>query len=85
MEKWNNKLLIIVRALYGLRSNSSMWHQKFSDNLQNIGFMQYKADYDLWMRDCKYHYEYIAVMVDDIFFIANDFESIFGPKKYLLL
>ena len=76
--KWNSKLLFIVRALYGLRSNSSIWHQKFSDNLQNIGFKQYKADYDLWMRDCKGHCEYIAVMVDDILFIGNDSESIIG-------
>ena len=58
-----------------------MWHQKFSDNLQNIGFIQFKVDYDLWMRDCKDHYEYIAVMVDDIFFIGNDSESIFGPIR----
>ena len=58
-----------------------MWHQKFSDNLQSIGFKQYKADNDLWMKDCKDHYEYIAVMVDDILFIGNDSESIIGPIR----
>ena len=70
--KWHNKLLITVKVLYGLRSINSMWHQKFSDNLQILVFKQCKADYELWIRDCKHHYEYIAVVVDDKLFLSND-------------
>ena len=53
-----------------------MWHQKFTNNLQNMGFKQYKEDYDWWTRDCKDRYEYIVVMVDDILFFGNNSESI---------
>ena len=53
-----------------------MWHQTFSDNLRIMDFKQCKADYDLWIRDCKDHYEYIAVMVDDILVFSKEPESI---------
>ena len=32
------------------------------------------------MRDCKDHYEYIAVMVDDILVFSKESESIIEPK-----
>ena len=49
--KWNGELLIIETILWS-KIHQFMWHQKFSDNLRNMGLKQCKADHDLWMRDC---------------------------------
>ena len=43
-----------------------MGHQKFSDNLRDMGFLPCYGDLDLWMRYQGDYYEYIAAMVDDI-------------------
>ena len=40
-----------------------------------------KADYDLLMRDCTDHYEYVTVMVDDILVFSKEPESIIEPIK----
>jgi hypothetical protein len=58
--------LIIVKALYGLRSSGLRWSQRFADVLRDLGFFLSKGDKDIWMRDCGDHYEYIAVYVDDL-------------------
>ena len=58
--------LIIVRALYGLRTSGLRWHERLADVLRNEGFFLSKAETDIWMRDKGDHYEYIAVYVDDL-------------------
>ena len=77
--------LIIVRALYGLKSSGARWHQKLADNLRDMGFYQCKADFDLWIRNMGDHYEYVAVIVDDLLIfskdpdeIIKDLEKVFG-------
>ena len=72
---------IIMRALYGLKLSSAMWHQKLSDTLRAMGFVPSKADYDLWMRACVDHYEYIAVIVDDLLVFSKDPSTVIGPLK----
>ena len=57
-------LLVIVKALYGLRSNGARWHDRLYDALPGMGFKPSKADADIWMRKQGDHYEYIAVYVD---------------------
>ena len=42
-------VLIINRALYGLKSSGICWHKVFSDVLRQMGFFPSKADHDLWM------------------------------------
>ena len=49
-----------------------MWHQKFCDNLRDLGFRPYYADFDLWMRYRGNHYEYISVMVDDLLILIKE-------------
>ena len=58
--------LIIIRALYGLRSSGRCWHDRFAGVLETMGFKQCLADNDVWMRDKGDHYEYIGVYVDDL-------------------
>jgi hypothetical protein len=67
--------LIIVRALYGLKSSGLRWHERHSDVLRSMGFFPSKAEQDIWMRRVDDHYEYIVVYVDDLLIASKD------PKK----
>ena len=43
-------LLIINKALYGLRTSCLRWHDKFSNYLRDMGFTPCKAEPDIWKR-----------------------------------
>lgn len=64
--------LVIVKALYGLRSSGLRWHEKFADCLRDLGFSQSKAEPDIWLRRAGDVYEYIAVYVDDLAMAMTD-------------
>jgi hypothetical protein len=68
--------LIIVKALYGLRSSGAHWHDRFADCLRDMGFMPLKAEPDIWMHKNGDVYEYIGVYVDDLAIIAKDPQEI---------
>ena len=53
--------LIIVKALYGLRTSGARFHEKLSDTLRQEGFVPSLADPDLWIRDADDCYEYVCV------------------------
>ena len=80
--------LIIVRAIYGLRSSGLRWSERFSDVLRDMGFFLSKAEKDIWMRDMGDYYEYIAVYVDDLCIASKDPQAIIdlleGPHKFKL-
>jgi hypothetical protein len=59
-------ILVIHKALYGLRSSGARWHDKFADCMRDIGFQPCKAEPDIWLRRNGNIYEYIAVYVDDL-------------------
>jgi len=67
--------LIIVKALYGLRTSGLRWHERFADCLRNEGFTPCKAEPDIWMRLNGDLYEYIATYVDDIACAMRDPKS----------
>ena len=69
-------LLIISKALYGLRSSGLRWHERFADILSDMGFFPSKAEDDIWMRRNGDIYEYMAIYVDDLCIVAKDPESI---------
>ena len=68
-------ILIIHKALYGLRSSGARWHDRFSDCLRDEGFAPCKAEPDVWMRPNNGVYEYIAVYVDDLAIAMADPQS----------
>jgi hypothetical protein len=68
--------LIIVKALYGLRSSGLRWHERFAVCLDQMGFTPSKSEPDIWMRRNGDVYEYIAVYVDDLAIAAKDPQSI---------
>ena len=46
-------LLLIDKALYGLRSSGARWHDKLSDVLREESFVHCKAEPDIWMHQNK--------------------------------
>jgi hypothetical protein len=66
------QLLIVRKALYGLRGSGQAFHEKFADTLLEMGFTPSKADADVWMRENNGLYEYIAVYVDDLCIAMKD-------------
>jgi hypothetical protein len=69
-------VLIIYKALYGLRSSGARWHDRFSDCLRAEGFAPCKAEPDIWLRPNNGIYEYVAVYVDDLAIAMVDPQSL---------
>ncbi len=60
------QVLIINKALYGLRESSARWAEAISATLIRMGFHVTKTDRNLWMRNRGDYYEYLVLYVDDI-------------------
>jgi Reverse transcriptase (RNA-dependent DNA polymerase) len=71
-------LMIIVRALYGLKSSGKRWHEKLFYMLLLLGFTSTKAIENIWLKDMSSHYEYIAVYVDDLMIASKNPQMIIG-------
>jgi hypothetical protein len=69
-------ILVISKALYGLRSSGARWHDRFSDCIMALGFLPCKSDPDIWMRKNDDMYEYVAVYVDDLAIAMKDPQSL---------
>ena len=80
-EEWKadrGKVVVVVRALYGLRSSALQFRNHLADTLGNsLGYKSSLADPDLWYKPMtsssgfKY-YAYILVYVDDILIINKE-------------
>ncbi len=66
------KILVIDKALYGLRSSAARFHEHLSVTLIQLGFTPCKNDRNMWMRDLGDHYEYLVTYVDDILVWSKD-------------
>ena len=69
--------MIVVRALYGLKSSGAAFRAHLAERLYEMGFKPSKADPDVWMRpdakeDGSEYYEYVLVYVDDCMSISMD-------------
>jgi hypothetical protein len=69
-------ILIIRKALFGLRSSGLRWYETFSACLRNMGFFPSKAEPEIWMCRVDDHYKYIAIYVDDLAIASKDPQSI---------
>ena len=68
-------ILIIVRALYGLKSSGQRWHDRFHDCMIELGWQPCKSENDVWMKKNNNVWEYVAVYVDDLAIAMKDPES----------
>ena len=66
------KVLIITRALYGLKSSGAAWRADLAATLRDLHFSSTQADPDVWIRSAETHYEMILVYVDDILIFSKD-------------
>jgi hypothetical protein len=73
--------VVIVRALFGLKSSGAAWRAHLANTLHSMGFTSSLADPDVWFKTAvkpngyKYR-EYILAYVDDILAISHDHEKI---------
>ena len=61
-------VVILQRALYGLKTSSRAFHEFLADLLRRMGFVPTRADQDLWYKRSEHYdgYDYIATHVDDL-------------------
>ena len=80
--------LMIVKALYGLRTSGARFHEVLAKTLRSEGFEPCLADSDLWLRNAGDHYEYICVYVDDLLVVMKNplefFQILKDKYKYKL-
>ena len=70
-------IMIIVHALYGLKSSGAAFRSMLADRLYEIGYRPSRGDPDVWLRPAintcgTAVYEYVLVYVDDIFCVSPD-------------
>jgi hypothetical protein len=70
------KSVLIVRALYGLKSSGAAWRAHLANTLQQLGYKSCLADPDVWLRpavkdDGFQYYEYVLVYVDDLLVLSQ--------------
>ena len=68
-------VLIIHKALCGLRTSGLRWHEKLSVCLREMGFEPCKAEPDIWMRRKGDLCEYVGVYVDDLAIVSTKYVS----------
>ena len=71
------KIMIVTRALYGLKSSGAAFRSFLAERLDEIGFTPSEADPDVWLRrsvkpDGEKYYEYILCYVDDIMSVSYE-------------
>ena len=69
-------MLVVVRALYGLKSAGLSWRAALAEVLAGLGFESTRADPNVWIRaaarsDGHKYYETLFVYVDDILAVSH--------------
>jgi hypothetical protein len=73
--------VLIVRALYGLKSSGARWRDHMANTLRDAGFKGCLADPDVWMKPnmkpCGFAYwEYVLCYVDDVLVLSHEPEKV---------
>jgi hypothetical protein len=84
-------VMLVVRALYGLKSSGAAWAAMLSQTLSELGYSPSRADRNVWLKraskpDGFEYYEMILVYVDDILHISHDTKPAINAlmKLYLI-
>lgn len=80
------KVLILVRALYGLKSAGAAYRHHFAQTLTDLGFESCYGDADVWRRAAvkpngDEYYEYLLTYVDDCLVISHKCVEITNALK----
>ena len=67
-EELEGHILVIYKALYGLKCSGLRWSQKVYDIMLDMRVSPCKADPWVWLRKakCSTKYEYVAIYVDGL-------------------
>ena len=72
-----DSVMVIVRALYGLKSSGAAWRAKLAETLKAMDYLPTEADPDVWMKRAvkptgEEYYCYMLVYVDDVLHIHHN-------------
>lgn len=75
------KKMLVVRALYGLKSSGAAFRSFLGETLYDLGFTPSMADPDVWMRpaikeDGFKYWEYLLTYVDDCLCVSHSPEKV---------
>ena len=70
------KVLVLTRALYGLKSSGAAWRADLAATLRDLNFTSTQADPDVWIRGATTYYEMVLVYVDDILVFSKQPKAI---------
>ena len=70
-------VMIIVRALYGLKSSGASWASMLNESIMALGYSPSEADRNVWLKpgvkpDGFRYYQMILIYVDDILHLSHD-------------
>ena len=73
--------MVVVQALYGLKSSGASWRAMFAKTLEEMRFEPIQADPDTYRcrarKPCgEEYYEYLLVYVDDVLACSHDLQVI---------
>lgn len=79
-------VMLIVRALYGLKSSGASWASMLNDSLKSLGYRPTEADRNVWLKpgvkpDGFKYYQMILVYVDDILHVSHDPNVVIGMLR----
>ena len=72
--------MLVVRALYGLKSSGAAWRKMLAQTFRDLGYVPSKADPDVWLKaetkpDGTEYYVYVLVYVNDVLDLHHDTET----------
>jgi len=73
-------VMIIARALYGLKSSGAAWRSSLAETMEALGYRPTQADPDVWIKQAykrsgEPYYKYLLIYVDDVLHIAENTEE----------
>ena len=80
-EEIQGHILVIHKAIYGLKSSGLRWSLRIHDIMLQLVFKPCKADPCVLLREMKNKYEYIAIYVDDSLIASEKPQQIIQDLK----